>query len=160
MKKLFYLALIALVSVAFTSCGSKSSSSGSSSDAPDAYSPANDTEEQIAELGMAAFKAVIEGGDLAQYTEPGTSEELKAGINQMNKEDYERDHNEFGMVVKNARITGIEVTPEFGGGGITITYDKEYTKVEGAEPTTTTCSFALKEVDGKYYILSETLNHK
>ncbi len=173
MKKVFYFAFVALFSVALASCNSKKSDATAesseatestestetaASDASDAFKPSTDAEKQIVELGMAAFKAMFEGGDLAQYTEPGTSEEVKANINKMNKENYERDHNEFGMVVKNARVTKVEVTPEIGGGGVTITYDKEYTKVEGAEPSSDICPLALKEVDGKYYIFSETLN--
>ncbi len=162
MKKLCYLAFVALVAVGFVNCGSKKSSDGSAasaeSEAPDAFKASSDAEKQIVELGMAAFKALMEGGDIAQYTEPGASDEVKANINKMNKENYERDHNEFGLVVKNARVTDVEIVAEFGSAGVTITYDKEYTQVEGAEPSTDTCSFALKEVDGKYYIFSETLN--
>ncbi len=162
MKTLLSFALVAIISaVATASCNSQKASSpadaADSTATSEAFNSDDPSEKQAAELGLAAFKALTEGGDLAQYTEPNTSEEVKANINKMNKENYERDHNEFGMVIKNPKVVKVELHPEIDGGGVDIAYYKEYTKVEGAEGGQDTMGLALHKVGDKWYLLSEVL---
>ena len=157
MKKLVYFALVALVSVAFASCGSKSSSSANGQANADSAA-AQSTE--VAEAGFTDPKELVEtgipvmfnGGDFAQYVEPSTSAKDKETINGMATENA-KGLKESGSSVKEIKVLNVKEN------GDEATVEISMTMVVAGQEDTNNDDVKLKKVDGKWYFdASEFLN--
>lgn len=130
MRKLFYIAFVALACVAFVSC--KASGPG--------------------ETVKAGVETMFKGGDFAQYVEPTTTDEQKKTLN----ENAEMAAGLLALAktsLKEVKVLNVDEN------GDEATVKVSITTAIGDKEESSTEEIRVKKVDGKWYLLaSDYLN--
>jgi hypothetical protein len=148
MKKVFYFAFVALFSMAIVSCGSKSSGSAepaASAESAESSAPAASSSVNFAdpsEVAIAGFKAMMEGGDFAQYVEPSAKD--KDALNKI-AQDNAKGLKESNTTLKDVKVVKVDEN------GDQATVEISMTMVMGDMENTDSNQMKLTKVDGKWY---------
>ena len=103
------------------------------------------------EVAVAAYKAMAEGGDLAQFAEPSISAEDREALNQIAKNNGEQ-LKEFKTTLKEVKVLNVNFED-----GMAIV-ELSLTMINGllnGEEVSDTATMPLTQIDGKWYVPSQ-----
>ena len=103
------------------------------------------------EVAVAAYKAMAEGGDLAQFAEPSISAEDREALNQIAKNNGEQ-LKEFKTTLKEVKVLNVNFED-----GMAIV-ELSLTMINGllnGEEVSDTAAMPLTQIDGKWYVPSQ-----